>query len=77
MGAGKAIIFGSTGGDIIGPKLAVVKPEVIYFLIVREAPVIELLPDAEKWRSFHNDIYMKNQCEGWEGALVEFMALLT
>jgi pimeloyl-ACP methyl ester carboxylesterase len=78
MGADKAIIFGSSGGGIISLELAAVNPNIIDFLIIHEAPVIELLPaaDAEKWRSFHYDIYMKNQREGWEAALVDFMAAL-
>jgi pimeloyl-ACP methyl ester carboxylesterase len=76
MGSDKAIIFGSSGGGIIGLELAAANPEVIDFLIIHEAPVIELLPaaDAEKWRSFHYDIYMKSLSEGWEAALVDFMA---
>lgn len=78
MGVDKAIVFGSSGGAIIGLELAAAKPEVIDFLIVHEAPVIELLPagNAEKWRSFHYNIYMKSQREGWEAALVDFMASL-
>ena len=49
-----AIIFGSSGGGIIGLELAAAKPEVIESLIVHEPPVIELLPAsyADKWRSF-------------------------
>jgi pimeloyl-ACP methyl ester carboxylesterase len=78
MGSDKAIIFGSSGSGIIGFELAAANPEVIDFLIIHEAPVIELLPaaDAEKWRSFHYDIYMKSLSEGWEAALVDFMASL-
>ena len=78
MGVDKAIVFGSSGGAIIGLELATAKPEVIDFLIVHEAPVIDLLPagNAEKWRSFHYNIYMKSQREGWEAALVDFMASL-
>jgi pimeloyl-ACP methyl ester carboxylesterase len=74
----KAIIFGSSGGGIIGLELAAAKPEVIESLIVHEPPVIELLPavDADKWRSFHHDIYMKNLHEGWQAALPEFTATL-
>ena len=52
MGNDKAIIFGSSGGGIIGLEFARrAKPEVIDFLIVHEPPVIELLPapDAQKW----------------------------
>ncbi|MGI8832343.1 MAG: alpha/beta fold hydrolase [Nitrososphaeraceae archaeon] len=37
MGADKAIVFGSSGGAIIGLELATAKPEVIDFLIVHEA----------------------------------------
>jgi pimeloyl-ACP methyl ester carboxylesterase len=70
----KAIIFGSSGGGIIGLELAAAKPEVIDFLIVHEPPVIELLPaaDAEKWRTFLYNIYIKNMREGWEAALLTF-----
>ena len=54
MGFEKAVVLGRSGDAIIGLGLAVTRPEVIDFLIVHEAPVIELLPkaDAEKWRSF-------------------------
>jgi pimeloyl-ACP methyl ester carboxylesterase len=78
MGEDKAIIFGSSGGGIISLELAAVNPNIIDFLIIHEAPVIELLPaaDAEKWRSFHYDIYMKNLNEGWKAALVDCMASL-
>lgn len=78
MGSDKAVIFGSSGGGIIGLELAAARPEVIDSLIVHEPPVIELLPaaDADKWRSFHHDIYMKNLREGWKAALPEFTATL-
>ena len=74
----EAIIFGSSGGGIIGLELAAAKPNVIDSLIVHEPPVIELLPaaDADKWRSFHHDIYMKNLREGWQAALPKFTATL-
>ena len=78
MGHDKAIIFGSSGGGIIGLELATANPNVIDFLIVHEPPVIELLPaaDASKWRSFHHDIYLKNLREGWQAALPDFVATL-
>jgi len=78
MGADKAIVFGSSGGAIIGLELAAAIPKVIDFLIVHEAPVIELLPetDADKWRSFVYNIYTKSQRENWQAALNDFMASL-
>ncbi len=76
MGTDKAIVFGSSGGGIIGLELAATTPRVIDSLIVHEAPVIEVLPDAKRWRSFYQDIYVKSQSEGWEPALVDFMGTL-
>jgi len=78
MGFKKAVVLGRSGGAIIGLELAATRPEMIDFLIVHEAPVIELLSeaDAEKWRSFVRDIYIKSQREGWRAAQTEFMASL-
>ena len=78
MGFEKAIVLGRSGGAIIGLELAQARPEIIDFLIVHEAPVIELLSDsnAQRWRIFVDDIYTKSQCEGWQAAQTEFMASL-
>lgn len=78
VGDGKALVVGKSGGAIIGLELAATMPEMINFLIVHEAPVIELLPksDAEKWRSFVYNIYLKSQHEGSLAAQTEFMASL-
>ena len=78
VGDGKALVVGRSGGAIIGLELAATMPEMINFVIVHEAPVIELLPksDAEKWRSFVYNIYLKSQREGSLAAQTEFMASL-
>jgi pimeloyl-ACP methyl ester carboxylesterase len=78
IGSGKAVVVGRSGGAIIGLELAATMPEVIDFLIVYEAPVIEILPkaDAEKWRSFVYNIYTKSQHEGSQAAQTEFMGSL-
>ena len=78
VGDGKAFVVGRSGGAIIGLELAATMPEMINFLIVHEAPVIELLPksDSEKWRSFVYNIYKKSQREGSLAAQTEFMASL-
>ena len=78
MGNEKAIVVGRSGGAIIGLELAATMPEMINFLIVYEAPVIEMLSegDAEKWRSFVKNIYTKSQHEGSQAAQTEFMASL-
>lgn len=78
MGFDKAIIVGRSGGAVIGLELAATRPELIDFLIVREAPVIELLPEskAQRWRRFVDEIYTKSQQEGWQAAQKEFMSSL-
>ena len=78
MGVDKAIVVGRSGGAIIGLELAAARPEIIDFLIVHEAPVIELLPysNAQRWRMFVDEIYTKNQREGSEAAQAEFMTSL-
>lgn len=78
MEADKAFVIGRSGGAIIGLELAATKPELIDFLIVHEAPVINLLPDsdAQRWRTFHDEIYIKSQRDGWLAAQTEFMASL-
>jgi pimeloyl-ACP methyl ester carboxylesterase len=78
METDKAVVAGRSGGAVIGLELAATRPELIDFLIVHEAPVIELLPKskAHKWRSFVDEIYIKSQREGWQAAQTEFMASL-
>ena len=78
MGDGKAVVVGRSGGAIIGLELAATMPEVIDFLIVYEAPVIEILSktDAQKWRSFVNNVYRKSLNEGSDAAQTEFMGSL-
>ncbi|HZB74385.1 MAG TPA: alpha/beta hydrolase [Nitrososphaeraceae archaeon] len=78
MGTDQAVILGRSGGAIIGLELAATKPKLIDFLIVHEAPVIELLPDADaqRWRAFFDQIYTKSQREGRQAAQTAFMASL-
>jgi hypothetical protein len=47
-------------------ELAAVESEVIDFLSVYGPSVTKVLPDAdaEKWRSFHHNIYTRSQMEG-------------
>jgi pimeloyl-ACP methyl ester carboxylesterase len=78
MGFDKAIVVGRSGGAIVGLELASARPDLIDFLIVYEAPVIELLPEpeAQRWRTFVGEINKKSQREGWHAAQTEFMASL-
>jgi pimeloyl-ACP methyl ester carboxylesterase len=77
-GFDKAIVVGRSGGAIIGLEIAATRPELIDFLIVHEAPVIELLPEpkVQRWSTFVDEIYKKSQREGPQVAQAEFMASL-
>lgn len=78
MGVETAFLVGRSGGAIIGLELAATRPDFIDFLIVHEPPVIELLPDsdAQRWRTFVDEIYTKYQREGWQAAQTKFMTSL-
>jgi pimeloyl-ACP methyl ester carboxylesterase len=73
-----AAVLGRSGGAVISLELATIRPELVDFLIVHEAPVIKLLPDsdARRWSTFVDEIYAKSQREGWQAAQIEFMASL-
>jgi pimeloyl-ACP methyl ester carboxylesterase len=66
MGVDKAIVVGRSGGAVKDLELAATRPELIDFLIVHEAPVIQLLhePKAQRWRTFVDEIYAKSQHQG-------------
>jgi pimeloyl-ACP methyl ester carboxylesterase len=76
-GQGPALVFGNSGGGIIALELATTRPELIDFLVVHEAPVIELLPDVEQWRAFVDDISAKVEREGARAAMMAFARSLT
>ena len=78
MRAENALVVGRSGGAIIGLELAATMPDLIEFLIIHEAPVIELLPgfDAQRWRAFVDEIYTKSLRERSKAAQAEFMASL-
>jgi pimeloyl-ACP methyl ester carboxylesterase len=78
IGDGKAIVVGRSGGAIIGLELAATRPDLIDSLIVHEPPVIGILheTEAQRWRSFFNEVYLKGLREGWDVAQTEFMKSL-
>ncbi|MBN6041428.1 alpha/beta fold hydrolase [Amycolatopsis sp. 195334CR] len=51
-GLGKATVFGTSAGALIGLDLAARHPDVLTGLIAHEPPVVHLLPDAEEWLAF-------------------------
>lgn len=49
LGSGKATVFGTSAGALIGLELIVRHPESVLHLVAHEPPVVRLMPDAEHW----------------------------
>ncbi|WP_322060152.1 alpha/beta hydrolase [Paraburkholderia sp. J63] len=68
FGEEKALIFGNSGGAVIGLELAARHPEVIDFLIAHEAPAGLLLPEAAQWQALADKVDEATRTQGWEAA---------
>ncbi|MDV9175019.1 alpha/beta hydrolase [Streptomyces sp. W16] len=53
---GRALVFGNSGGAIIGLVLAALHPEVMTGLIAHEPPAVNVLPDGDPARSFFAEL---------------------
>jgi len=69
-----AFVYGSSGGGTIGLELVTRHADQVATLIAHEPPVMELLPDAEKWRATFADIYATYLTEGVLPAMAKFGA---
>ena len=56
VGGEPAYVYGSSGGGTIGLELVARHPDLVRTLVAHEAPVMELLPDAARWRAAFEDI---------------------
>jgi pimeloyl-ACP methyl ester carboxylesterase len=71
-----AYVYGSSGGGTIGLELVTRHPELVRALVAHEAPVMELLPDAERWRSAFADISETYRTAGVFPAMGKFGAFV-
>jgi pimeloyl-ACP methyl ester carboxylesterase len=69
-------VFGSSGGGTIGLELVTRHPELVRTFVSHEAPVMELLPDAARWREVFDDIYATYRSEGVFPAMGKFGAVV-
>lgn len=53
---GRALVFGNSGGAIIGLTLAALHPEVMTGLIAHEPPAVNVLPDGDPGRGFFAEL---------------------
>jgi pimeloyl-ACP methyl ester carboxylesterase len=76
VGNGPAYVYGSSGGGTIGLELVARHPALVRTLVVHEAPLLELLPDAARWRAEFEDITATYLTEGVLPAMGKFGALV-
>jgi pimeloyl-ACP methyl ester carboxylesterase len=69
-----ANVYGSSGGGTIGLELVARHPELVSTLVAHEAPMMELLPDAEAWRSRFLDMVETYRADGVFAAMAKFGA---
>lgn len=57
VGETSAYVIGNSGGGVIALDMAKTQPQAIRAVVVHEAPVVNLLPDAKRWQRFIAGIY--------------------
>jgi pimeloyl-ACP methyl ester carboxylesterase len=76
VGGRPAYVYGNSGGGTIGLELVARHPDLVRTLVAHEPPLMELLPDAERWRSAFEDISETYRAEGAFPAMGKFGALV-
>jgi pimeloyl-ACP methyl ester carboxylesterase len=71
-----AYVYGNSGGGTIGLELVARHPDRVRTLVAHEAPVVELLPDAARWRAAYEDISEIYRAQGTFAAMEKFGALV-
>lgn len=71
-GAGKAYVFGSSGGAAIAVKLAEDSPELVAGLLAHEPAIVSVLPDAGHWLAYVNDVHDTYLRKGTFPAMIKF-----
>jgi pimeloyl-ACP methyl ester carboxylesterase len=76
VGDKPAYVYGSSGGGTIGLELVARYPDRVRALVAHEAPLMELLPDAARWRTAFADISRTYGTEGVFAAMGKFGAVV-
>jgi pimeloyl-ACP methyl ester carboxylesterase len=69
---GPASVYGNSGGGTIGLELLTRHPELVRRLVAHEAPLMELLPDAARFRAMLDDIDDTYRADGVFAAMGKF-----
>jgi pimeloyl-ACP methyl ester carboxylesterase len=76
VGDEPAYVYGSSGGATIGLELVARRPELVRTLVAHEAPLVELLPDAQRLRSEYEAIVELHRTQGIFAAMERFGAIV-
>jgi pimeloyl-ACP methyl ester carboxylesterase len=69
-----AFVYGNSGGGTIGLDLLTRHPELVRRFVAHEAPLMELLPDAPRFRAVFDDIDETYRTDGVFAAMGKFGA---
>ena len=72
VGGEPAYVLGSSGGGTIGLELITRHADKVRTLVVHEPPVMEMLPDRERWRGIFADIHETYRSQGAFAAMGKF-----
>ncbi|MET8143582.1 alpha/beta hydrolase [Sphaerisporangium sp. NPDC005288] len=73
VAGGPARVFGTSAGAVIGLALIGRYPKQVSRLVAHEPPLLEVLPDAPRWRAFFEDVVATHQSQGADAAMRQFM----
>jgi pimeloyl-ACP methyl ester carboxylesterase len=71
---GPAAVFGTSSGAIVALDLLRRHPAKVAKAVSHEPPLLEVLPDAARWRAFHDEVYETYRREGTEVAMQKWVA---
>jgi pimeloyl-ACP methyl ester carboxylesterase len=71
-----AYVYGSSGGGTIGLELVTRHPDLVRTFVAHEAPVMELLPDAARFRAVFEDVDETYRKDGMFAAMGKFGAVV-
>lgn len=71
-GGEPAYVFGTSYGGMIGMDLLARHPDQVRALVAHEPFLIDLLPDADRWHAFFQEIYELYEREGLDAAFRKF-----
>ncbi|WP_225729987.1 MULTISPECIES: alpha/beta fold hydrolase [unclassified Nocardia] len=74
LGAGPAVVFGSSGGAVTALALSQARPDLVHTVIAHEPPIVELLDDRVELRSRTEEMIATHRSGDTLGAWRQFMA---